>query len=213
MQRGDLNGTKDGLVANSKTFAEDWSLDMTGNWSTYRQDEDGDGNWDLNQSRAHNGANEITEIAGSSSHVAHDRNGNMTKIPKPDDWSAHFDLTYDAWNRLVTIEDGEDLVAEYQYDARSFRVVKKTYDGGELGETRDFLFNRRWQCVEERVDASTGADRQFVWGRRYIDDLILRDRDTSEPVDGTLNERLYAMQDANWNVVATSLDSHSTGGA
>jgi hypothetical protein len=111
MQRGDLNATKDGLVANSKTFAEDWSLDMTGNWSTYRQDEDGDGNWDLNQLRTHNGANEITQIAGVSTHVAHDRNGNMTKTPKPDDWSNHFDLTYDAWNRLVAVEDGEVLVA------------------------------------------------------------------------------------------------------
>ncbi len=35
-----------------------------------------------------------------------------------------------------------------------------------------------------------------------MDDLILRDRDTSEPPNGTLDERLYAMQDANWNVVA-----------
>jgi len=43
-------------------------------------------------------------------------------------------------------------------------------------------------------------DRQFVTGLRYIDDLILRDRDTTG--DGTLDERLYALQDANWNVTA-----------
>ena len=42
-----------------------------------------------------------------------------------------------------------------------------------------------------------------MWGCRDIDDLILRDRDTS--ADGTLDERLYGMQDANWNV--TSLAS------
>jgi RHS repeat-associated protein len=43
-------------------------------------------------------------------------------------------------------------------------------------------------------------DMQYVWGLRYIDDLVLRDRDTSG--NGTLDERLYALQDANWNVVA-----------
>jgi RHS repeat-associated protein len=39
-----------------------------------------------------------------------------------------------------------------------------------------------------------------VWGLRYVDELLLRDRDTN--ADGTLDERLYALQDANWNVVA-----------
>jgi len=37
-----------------------------------------------------------------------------------------------------------------------------------------------------------------VWGLRYIDDLILRDRDTDD--NDTLDERLYSLQDANWNV-------------
>ena len=37
-----------------------------------------------------------------------------------------------------------------------------------------------------------------MWGQRYIDDLTLRDRSAG----GTLNERLYATQDANWNVTA-----------
>ena len=35
-----------------------------------------------------------------------------------------------------------------------------------------------------------------------MDELILRQRDTSDPKDGTLDETLYAMQDANFNVVA-----------
>jgi RHS repeat-associated protein len=43
-----------------------------------------------------------------------------------------------------------------------------------------------------------------VWGLRYIDDLALRDRDTDD--SGTLDERLYAMQDGNWNVVAVGDD-------
>jgi len=187
-------------------------LDATGNWSNYKKDDDGDETWDLDQNRTHNAVNEMTAIAGISTHVAHDRAGNMTKTPKPDDWNAHFDLTYDAWNRLVKVEDGEDTVAEYSYDGRNFRIVKKTYTGGELDETRHFYYNHQWQCLEERVDASTKADRQFVWGLRYIDDLCLRDRNADgQPQTGDLGksasgleERLYALQDPNWNLVALS---------
>jgi RHS repeat-associated protein len=39
-----------------------------------------------------------------------------------------------------------------------------------------------------------------VWGVRYVDELVLRDRDTNG--NGTLDERLYALQDANYNVTA-----------
>ena len=60
----------------------------------------------------------------------------------------------------------------------------------------------RWQVIEERVDTDTDPNRQFIWGRRYIDDLVVRDRDTTG--NGTLDERLYPLQDANWNVTALS---------
>jgi hypothetical protein len=32
--------------------------------------------------------------------------GNMTTIPKPGDPTESYDATYDAWNRLVRLEDG-----------------------------------------------------------------------------------------------------------
>jgi RHS repeat-associated protein len=35
---------------------------------------------------------------------------------------------------------------------------------------------------------------------RYVDELVLRDRDTN--ADGSLDERLYALQDSNFNVTA-----------
>ncbi len=41
-------------------------------------------------------------------------------------------------------------------------------------------------------------DRQFIWGLRYIDDLIRRDR----YVSGSINSTHFAMQDANFNVAA-----------
>jgi len=126
----------------------------------------------------------------------------MTTIPKPTDPTTTYTGTYDAWNRLVRIEDGSDKVGEYEYDGAKRRTVKKTYVSGVLDETRHFYFTQpsKWQVIEERVDSSTDPDRQFVWGLRYVDDLVLRDRDTNG--DGTLDERLYALLDANWNVTA-----------
>ena len=61
--------------------------------------------------------------------------------------------------------------------------------------------------LEERAGASTAANRQYVWGVRYMDDLVLRDRDVAAGGDlgvtgSGLDERFYAMQDPNWNVVA-----------
>ena len=75
-----------------------------------------------------------------------------------------------------------------------------TYTDDSLSETRDFYQSSSWQVLEERISGTT-PDRQYVWGLRYIDDLVLRDRSTG---DETLNERLYGLQDANWNVVALS---------
>ena len=205
-QRGNLNGSKDGLVAASMTFAHDWGLDPTGNWSTFKEDDDGDSTWDLSQSRTSNKANELTNITETAGPAwltpVYNRAGNMTTIPKPADPTAGYTATYDAWNRLVKIEEGENTLAEYEYDGRTFRTVKRTYDAGDLDETRHFYYNSGWQCLEERVDTSTDPDRRFIWGQRYMDDLILRDRDTSNPKNGTLDERLYSLQDPNWNVIA-----------
>jgi len=39
---------------------------------------------------------------------------------------------------------------------------------------------------------------QYIWSPVYVDALVLRDRDTNG--DGTLDERLWVVQDANYNV-------------
>jgi RHS repeat-associated protein len=124
----------------------------------------------------------------------------MTTILQPGDPTKPFSATYDAWNRLVKIEDADVTVAEYEYDGATRRTIKKTYSGGVLDQTRHFFSTKpsQWQVVEERVDSSTDPENQFAWGMRYVDDLLLRDRDTTG--DSTLNERLYGMEDANWNV-------------
>jgi len=126
---------------------------------------------------------------------------------------------YDAWNRLVKVVDAgtSSTVAEYGYDGRNFRIVTKTYASGVLSEVRHGYYNGDWQLLEERVEAAPLPNpqslipaAQFVWGLRYIDNLILRDRNADSNTStgnlgktgSGLEERLYAMQDANWNVVA-----------
>ncbi|MEZ5942930.1 MAG: RHS repeat-associated core domain-containing protein [Planctomycetaceae bacterium] len=225
-ERGTLSGTS----ITSKQFAQCWTLDATGNWDGFRQDDNGNGTWDLNQTRT---ANEVNEITGITDSVGppwltpeYDANGNMTAIPTgqapqglnwptftadewsaftPDEWAgfvvgSSLTGTYDAWNRLVKLEDESNTLQENEYDGRGFRVVKKAYSGGTLDQTRHYYFSNSWQVLEERVDASTTPDRHYVWGIRYIDDLILRDRTTTS----TLDERLYAMQDGNWNVTTVA---------
>jgi len=109
---------------------------------------------------------------------------------------------YDAWNRLVKVTQGATTIAEYAYDGFRRRTLHKVYDGGSLDHTRHNYYSNRWQLLEERMDNSSNAAQQHVWGRRYIDDVVLRDRDTTNPANGTLDERLYTMQDANYNVTA-----------
>jgi RHS repeat-associated protein len=206
--RGTMNGNKDAISA--LKFAQQWSLDPTGNWSGFKEDSDGDSTWDLDQSRTSNVVNEITDIAETSGPAwatpVYNRAGNMTTVPKPADPTSSFAATYDAWNRLVTLEEGEDTIAEYVYDGAKRRVVKKTYGSGQLDETRHYYYTdpQKWQVIEERIETggqiSANPDRQFIWGLRYIDELVLRDRDTD--ANGSLDERLYALQDANWNVTA-----------
>jgi RHS repeat-associated protein len=232
--RGTLTGGNTAIA--DLQFAQCWTLDPTGNWRGFRQDDDGAGSWDLIQSRTASQANEITAITNTAGNAwaqpAYDAAGNMTTIPwlvpgnegwygltlpqwaslTVDQWSElpvgrdaeALDATYDAWNRLVRLEAEEELVAAYAYDAGGYRLTRD--DGASV---RHFYYTNAWQVIEERLDSSSLAERQFVWGLRYIDDLVLRDRmspasssSSSSSGPPSLDERLYALQDGNWNVTA-----------
>ncbi len=74
-------------------------------------------------------------------------------------------VTYDAWNRLVKLEDGSGTVAQYEYDGAKRRMVKNAYTSGVLLEARHFFYTkpRRLQVVEERVGYMNYAERQMCW--------------------------------------------------
>ena len=59
-------------------------------------------------------------------------------------------------------------------------------------------FSDQGQALEERVGGQAKA--HYVWSPVYVNALVLRDRDATG--GGSLNERLWVQQDANWNVTA-----------
>ncbi len=62
----------------------------------------------------------------------------------------------------------------------------------------DRFFSSDWQLLETKTGSNTVT--RNVWSPVYVDGLVLRDRDTD--ANGTLDERLYSLQDANWNTTA-----------
>ncbi|MDR2439089.1 MAG: RHS repeat-associated core domain-containing protein [Planctomycetaceae bacterium] len=164
LNRGVLNN--DHTSVTTVNHSESWDFDKTGNWSQYTNNSN-------TENRNHNAANELQGIA------THDANGNMVLMPG-------LKGKYDAWNRLVEVRDTSDnLIASYEYNGLNQRI-KKTIDSTV---TKSF-FNENWQEVESQTNSQVTS---YVWGLRYIDDLILREKG---------EERLYSLADPNWNIVA-----------
>jgi RHS repeat-associated protein len=95
-------------------------------------------------------------------------------------------------------------VAIYAYDALG-RRVSEFLNASSPAETRHCYYSDQWQVIEERVQtaarSTTGRPNvQYVWSPVSVDALIERDRDSNG--DAILDERVYALQDANWNVTA-----------
>ena len=124
------------------TFGQCWTLDPTGNWKSFREDDTGSGIWNLIQSRTASTVNEITGITNSVGSAwatpAYDHNGNMTTIPQPATPTSAFTGVYDAWNRLVRLLDPSsgNTVQTNAYDGRNFRTIRNDYAFGVLSETR-----------------------------------------------------------------------------
>jgi len=188
------------------------ALDAVGNWKRFQQDGNG---WEFNQSRTHTIANEISGTTDESwKQPSHDEAGNMTGAPAPgDETNTTHQYVYDAWNRLVAVwvdsddnesraGDGSEDIATYQYDGLGRRIVRTDCTAATDVVYHDY-YTPSWQLIEVRKGgkAYTDLHKQFVWGLRYIDAPILRDRETNAGSAG-LDERLYYTQDGNFNVTA-----------
>jgi len=155
---------------NRTGHSEAWNYDSTGNWLTYNK------NGGV-ENRTHNAANEIQTAC------THDKNGNTTLM-------SGLKGKYDAWNRLGEVGD----TLRYDYNGLNQRVRKTV-----AGVVTESFFNERWQELETTEPQSEDCIA-YIWGTRYIDDLVLREKG---------KERLYSLADPNWNVVALANASGS----
>jgi YD repeat-containing protein len=152
-QRGSLNAGKTGLT--SVNFGQCWTLDTTGNWTNFREDDSGTGSWNLLQNRVSNAVNEIlafSNIIGTAwANPTYDSVGNMTAFPMPLAPASSYSARYDAWNRVVTVAAAGVPIAQYQYDGFGRRTIKTGYLGGVPGQPRHYYHSANWQVLEERV--------------------------------------------------------------
>jgi RHS repeat-associated protein len=130
------------------------------------------------QTRTANAQNEITSISGATT-PGYDHNGNTTTDQNGNT------LVYDAWNRLVAYKNGSTVLETMSYDGLGRRIVTNN------GAADDLYYSSSWQVLEERSGGTT--QDQYVWSPVYIDALVERD---------VGSQRLFAQQDANWNVTA-----------
>jgi RHS repeat-associated protein len=175
------------------SHTQSWDLDALGNWNRVTTD-------GTPQTRTHNSQNQISSISPPSTTPAYDNNGNTTT----DDQGTGY--VYDAWNRLVRAQDsGGNPLAAYSYDALGRRVQEVENNAFGNPVTRDLFFSSQWQVLEEWETDTSGntlVRAQTVWSPVYVDALVERDRDPAPGGSGSLSERLYVQQDANWNVTA-----------
>ena len=222
--RGALN-TNRTAISGTPEQEEDWTYDPTGNWDTYQRK--AAGLTTVDQTRTHNEANEIETLDGLSAPLAYDPAGNMTEIPIgeiPAD--GHYEATWDAWNRLVRLKTpgaGSSssssssssppappaLDVKYEYDGLTRRTRKNILVGSTTGLV-DYYYNLAWKCVEQRRAGGNCPERQFVWGVRGRNDLVVRDRyygqssSSNSSCSISSKERHYALNDAMGSVTAIS---------
>ena len=159
---------RNGSVQNTTVQVEHWEYDETGNWVTYSNSESGN-----IQDRTANHANEITKITSPSGILqpAYDPAGNLLTLPiAPGSSQDQYALFWDAWNRLVRVQEGDAVRAVYSYDGLNRRTKMSSQN-----QTRQFYYNDHWRVIEEWIeDDEARRVEQFTWGIRDRWDLLRR---------------------------------------
>jgi RHS repeat-associated protein len=186
---GNLN-TNATAIGGVPVTNETWDYDPTGNWKDYQVAEDG--TVSLDQTRAYDKGNRLTQIVGDPNPVTLDQAGRMLELP-PDAtgyWSNSQQITWDAWSRVIQVTNVGDatVVGAYAYDGLSRRITRIAN-----GITLDCYYSRAWKPLEERQNGETTPAIQYYWGARHRDDLVRRDRATTE--GGSLDETRYVLSD------------------
>ena len=175
------------------TKTQQWQFDALGNWTSVTTNS-------VEQKRTANAQNEVTKVGGKS--LAYSATGNVAT----DDQGRT--LAYDGWNRLAAVQtsDGTEI-ARYEYDGLNRRIVEQVGSPTFAAPVRDVYYSEDWQVLEERVrGASYLYNTRFIWSPVYVDAMIARDSwSGGRLVSGStdrLDQRVYALQDDNWNTTA-----------
>ncbi len=182
------------------SLRQNWQLDATGNWTGFQNFDQTGATPALDQQRTSDTFNEITDITATVGATwitpEYDRNGNMIVMPQPAAPTSSFTATFDAWNRLISLSlPNGASAAQYAYDGQNRQIYSSNY----AFTVFNYYYSASWQLLEQQGSGPGNlTSYQFVWGLRYIDDLILRDT-----LELTIDPpRYYALQDANWNMDA-----------
>ena len=161
-----------------------WTLDALGN--------------DLSTG-SYNAANEETPNQGSS---GYDAAGNSIVLQSGDT------AKYDAWNRLVEVDDGSGIVEQCFYDGTGRRIqILSNFSGNTAGTVTDYYHSGQQVVQVDTHDGSGNFEgrQQYVWLPLYVDTPILHDTyNASHQLVAT--DRLYYTTDANHNVTAVVND-------
>ncbi len=171
-----------------------WEMDQLGNWPKLRN------GLTLTspvlEERTHNAVNELTGFTSPGTYIdpQHDLAGNMTSAPSPLNPASSILLKYDAWNRLIEVRDGANVVQTLnEYDDLGRRIVR---DPVGSANTVDDYYNDQWQLLTEVKNGA--VDAIYQWHPYYIDALNLRMRSS---------DMHWFTHDANYNVTAVIDDT------
>ncbi|MCR9217498.1 MAG: hypothetical protein NXI14_09890 [bacterium] len=217
-------GSGSSWTSASKT--EDWTLDTFGNWTAYSNSI----GTSYTEDRTHNAANEITDIELNSTtpklEVTYDDAGNLRTRETLAD-TIRWVYTWDAWNRLVKVDiqgysggmwqtPVERMASGYygmnqrawsQIDEGAAGYANNGVPQNDLTREEHFYYDASWRLLERRTDVAWGGSTfthdqttQWVWGNRYIDELVAYAVDTAASTS-EFDTVTYAMTDRNFSVI------------
>ena len=110
--------------------------------------------------------------------LSYDHNGNLSS-------DGVYQYVYDGWNRLrkaQRVADGDTTtIGTYAYWPDNRRASKTVEHCGSEAVANDggdtvvcFYYSNKWQILETR-NGSSQATRQWVWGARYVDEILFLD--------------------------------------
>ena len=120
---------------------------------------------------------------------------------------------YDAWGRLVEVDNASGIVEQFRYDGTGRRVqVLSNFSGGTPAAAENDYYSGQQVVETDSLTGGTYANGvyvggtmtggyQYVWSPRYIDAPIFRDTlDAGGNIVAAA--RIFYLTDANYNVTA-----------